>query len=139
MDYLARVFSLSDLEKRRKLQIERQRQLDERVTPFVDQCPREISLYYLSHRERSRRQQTHVMNTSLTGKMNALKNELNQNEIYYDKLEKALESDCFCQKLPFLMKEEPPNSPDPPPSPRMPLDAPNVLKYRNQIITVIPR
>lgn len=110
MEYLARLLGLSEIEKAREKQIIRQRQLDKRVEQQLDKCPQTIAAYYLHHRELSRQQQTKFINTSFIDKMPTLKRELNQNDIYYDGLEKALDSSCFCQQLEGLIEEDKPGA-----------------------------
>src|SRR5690349_9317859 len=106
MEYLARLLGLSEIEKAREKQIIKQRELDNTVEQHLDKCPQTIAAYYLYHRELSRQQQMKFINTSFIDKMPTLKKELNQNDIYYEGLDQALKSDCFCRRLEMLTKPQ---------------------------------
>ena len=117
MDYFYRLFGLSDIETIRKNQIERQRIIDKNVEQYLNKCPETIARYYQYHRELSRGQQMRFIETSLTEKLGLLNEELKQNELYYDVVEKALLSPCFCQKLREINGENVESQPAPVPIP----------------------
>ena len=138
MEYVSRVLGWSSIEERRKLQLERQRKLDDQVSQSVNECPATIAQYYLHQREMSRRQQNRLIESSLTRKIPALKEELDQNDRYYDQLETAVSSGCLCQRLPQLMKEIPPPTETPKNPPKNPpfsgASVLEIIKDKTQIV-----
>ena len=113
----------------RKNQIERQRRIDTKVSQYLGQCPQEIAKYYPS-----RRQQIRFIKTPLTEKFGLLKEELKQNEVYYEEIEKAISSSCFCKKLGEINQWPPKDnaeiSPCPPSSKETSLPEANQEKYK---------
>ena len=99
MDYFYRLLGLSNVEMIRRNQILRQREMDIKIDGYVDRCPQTILKYYQCHREVSRQQQMRFINTPLTEKLSLLKDELKQNDVYYEDIAQALSSSCFCAQL----------------------------------------
>ena len=103
MNRISNALGLSQIENRRKKQLDRQHRLDQELRTVSHQCPEEVISYIFLLREYSRQQQIRLIESPLREKKQTMNIELDQNDHNYDMLEEALSMDNFCQSLPYLM------------------------------------